>query len=152
MNENYWGFYLNEKTPYFSMNRYSKGANAERELIRIFWGKGFAVARTAGSGSSQLPMPDLIVLGKKRKMVLESKAWKGNYLSIREEQMLELFKWQELGGAEIFVAWKYPNKGWIFIDPKHFNKKKHYSLSYANAQRKGVPLEVLLGEQKQLKV
>ncbi|MCH7902167.1 hypothetical protein IIC68_00265 [archaeon] len=106
------------------MGHYNKGANAERELIRLFWGKGFAVARTAGSGKNPLPMPDLIILGKGRQIVLEAKAWRSNYLSIREEQMDELFKWQEMGGAEIFVAWKYPNKGWFFIEPKHFNKNR----------------------------
>jgi len=132
------------------MSRYNKGANAERELIKLFWGKGFAVARTAGSGKNPLPMPDLVILGKGRQIVLEAKAWKSNYLNIREEQMDELFKWQEVGGAEVFIAWKYPNKGWFFIEPKHFNKKKHYSLSFTKAQKVGVSLEVLIGEQAQL--
>ncbi len=76
------------------MSRYNKGANAERELITLFWGKGFAIARTAGSGKNSLPMPDLVILGKGRQIVLEAKAWKSNYLNIREGQMNELFKWR----------------------------------------------------------
>lgn len=133
------------------MSRYNKGANAERELIRLFWSKGFAVARTAGSGKNRLPMPDLIVLGKGRQIVIEAKAWRNNYLNIRDEQMDELLKWEEVGGAEIFIAWKYPNKGWFFIEPKHFSKKKHYSISFTKTQKVGVPIDVLIGEQSTIK-
>jgi len=132
------------------MSHYNKGANAERELIRMFWKEDFAVARTAGSGKNALPMPDLIALNKKRKIVIEAKAWRSNYLSIREEQMNELLKWKEVANAEVFVAWKYPNKGWFFIEPKHFSKKKHYSLSLVKAKKIGLPFEVLIGKQSQL--
>ncbi len=134
------------------MTRYNKGASAERELIRILWGKGFAVARTAGSGKNKLPMPDLICLGKGRAIVFECKAWKGQYLNIMAEQMQELLKWNEIGNAEVFVAWKFPNKGWFFIKPEAFNKNKNYSIKFADAQKKGVTLDVLLKEQSQLKV
>lgn len=132
------------------MTRYNKGANAERELIRLFWEKGFAVARTAGSGKNQLPMPDLIVLGKGRKMVLEAKAWRAPHLSIASGQMKELLRWGGRADAEVFVAWRYPNKGWFFIKPEEFNVAKHYSISFAKAQKVGVPLMVLIGEQQQL--
>ena len=134
------------------MARYDKGANAERELIRMFWGKGFAVARTAGSGKNQLPMPDLIVLGKGRQIVIEAKAWRSSHLSISEDQMRELLRWREVAGAEVVVAWKYPNKGWFFIGPKEFSKNKHYSLSFAKAQKAGSTFPVFIGEQARLKV
>ncbi|HZX19719.1 MAG TPA: Holliday junction resolvase Hjc [archaeon] len=132
------------------MAHYNKGANAERELIKLFWGKGFAIARTAGSGKNSLPMPDLIIMGKGRNIVIEAKAWRADYLNIREEQMDELLKWQELGNAEVFVAWKYPNKGWFFIHPKEFNKAKNYSISFEKVQKVGVPLEVFIGEQSRI--
>jgi len=134
------------------MAHYNKGANAERELIRLFWSKGFAVARTAGSGKNALPMPDLIVLGKGRKIVIEAKAWRSDYLNIVEAQMDELFKWQEIGEAEIFVAWKYPNKGWFFLTPTDFNKNKNYTISFKKAQKIGVTIDVLIGTQKQLPI
>ena len=134
------------------MARYDKGAAAERELIKILWGKGFAVARVAGSGKNALPMPDLIALGKGRVIVFECKAWKGKYLSVSREQMHELFKWREIGDAEVFIAWKYPKKGWFFIKPEHFHSNKLYSLSFPVAQKKGLTVEVLVGEQKQLKL
>lgn len=132
------------------MARYDKGANAERELIRLFWDRGFAVARTAGSGKNQLPMPDIIVLGKGRSMVIEAKAWRSAHLTIIGEKMEELLKWARIAGAEPFVAWKYPNKGWFFIKPGSFRKAKHYSLSFSDAQRVGMTLDILIGAQKRL--
>ncbi len=133
------------------MAHYNKGANAERELLQLFWAKGFAVARTAGSGKNALPMPDLIVMGKGRSIVIEAKAWRNNNLTILDYQMQELLKWQELAGAEVYVAWRYPNKGWVFLKPEHFHKNKHYAISFRQAQNVGSTLEVLLGEQIQLK-
>ncbi len=132
------------------MARYDKGANAERELIRLFWEKGFAAARVAGSGKNALPMPDLIVLGKGRKMIIESKAWRAKHLSIDALQMSELLRWGERGGAEVFIAWKYPNKGWFFVRTEEFNHGKHFTISFEKVQRIGVPLEILIGEQSRL--
>jgi Holliday junction resolvase - archaeal type len=40
--------------------RKSKGSKAERDLIHLFWSKGFAAMRAAGSGSSQHPSPDIL--------------------------------------------------------------------------------------------
>ncbi len=132
------------------MAHYNKGANAERELIRLFWDKGFAVARVAGSGKNVLPMPDLIVLGKDRRLIIEAKAWRAPHLSINALQMGELLKWGERGGAEVFVAWKYPNKGWFFVKPGEFNIGKNYNISFEKVQRVGVLFPVLIGEQSQL--
>ena len=40
--------------------RKSKGSKAERELISMFWKKGFAAMRAAGSGSTHHPSPDIV--------------------------------------------------------------------------------------------
>ena len=40
--------------------RKSKGSKAERDLIHMFWAKGFGAMRAAGSGSTQHPSPDVI--------------------------------------------------------------------------------------------
>ena len=133
------------------MAHYNKGANAERELLKILWEKGYAVCRAAGSGKNALPMPDLIVMGKGRSIVLEAKAWRNNNLTILDCQMQELYKWEEIARAEVYVAWRYPNRGWLFIKPSLFHKNKHYSISYSEARRTGITLEVLLGEQVTLK-
>ncbi|MEK6957401.1 MAG: Holliday junction resolvase Hjc [archaeon] len=134
------------------MAHYNKGASAERELIKLLWNLGFVAARVAGSGKNALPMPDLIALGKGKSFIFECKAWRGNYLNISAEQMAELQKWGEVSGAQAFIGWKYPNKGWFFVKPEHFRKSKHYNISIATTMKVGIPLEVVVGEQRQLKV
>ena len=146
------GEYINAKPPIFCMAHYNKGANAERELLKIFWEKGFAVCRAAGSGKNALPMPDLIAMNRQRTLVIEAKAWRSNNLTILDYQMQELFKWRDIAGAEVYIAWKYPNKGWFFILPENFRKNKHYAISLSEAQSLGKTIEILLGEQKQLVV
>ncbi|MEM4363963.1 MAG: Holliday junction resolvase Hjc, partial [Candidatus Diapherotrites archaeon] len=94
------------------MARYGKGASAERELMRLFSSAGFAVVRSAGSGKSQLPCPDVVVLNNGKVLSFECKAWRSKHLVISEQQMSDLFKWQSLSGSSTFVAWKFPNKGW----------------------------------------
>lgn len=134
------------------MARYSKGANAERELIRELWNKGFAVTRTAGSGSTPLPAPDLVALGKEKKLAFECKAWKSSYLSLDIAQMEEQLEWCERADAELYIAWKIPHEGWLFLHPKHFNKTpKFYYISRKNANKNAVKLEVILGQQATLK-
>jgi len=132
--------------------RYRKGANAERELIQMLYGKGFAVVRVAGSGATSLPCPDCLALSRKKKMAFECKAWSGNYLHIPVEQMDELANWANTAGIEFFVAWKISREGWIFLRKNAFHKSnKHYSISKKKAKSSGFLFSVLVGEQKQLK-
>ncbi len=130
------------------MSRYAKGANAERELIKMLFDKGFAVARVAGSGVSPLPCPDIVALKPGKVLGIECKAWDSAYLSIPIEQIEGLLKWAGASGGEVFVGWKQSRKGWFFIDPGNFNRsKKFYIISQKNSVSKGVSLEVLLGNQ-----
>lgn len=129
------------------MAHYNKGASAERELMRLFAERGFAVARSAGSGKNQLPTPDLIVLGHGRHLSIECKAWRASHLTISDVQMADLKKWELLSGGETYIAWKYPNKGWFFLKIQDFSKAKHYNISFEKAQKVGVPIDVLCGLQ-----
>lgn len=125
---------------------YTKGANAERELIQMLWQKGFAAARMAGSGKNVLPMPDLIALGKNKKLIFECKAWDKSSLTIETLKMNELFEWQKRSNVELVIAWKVPHKGWLFLLPKHLHKTpKSHSISLKDAFSKGIKLEALLG-------
>lgn len=135
------------------MARYKKGADAERELIHILYDKGFAVVRTAGSGKTSLPAPDLVALSKEKRLAFECKAWKGNYLNIPIRQIEELKKWGKMASAELYIAWKIPRKGWLFLPLKLLKKKnKNFTISRKRASQKGIELNVLLGIQKQLRV
>ncbi len=130
------------------MAYYNKGANAERELIHILFKNGLSVVRTAGSGATSLPAPDVIALDKKNKLAFECKAWNAAYLSIPIEQMEELQKWARRAGTKVFVAWKIPKKGWHFLRPKDFTKRrKHFMISRKKALTHSINLNVIIGRQ-----
>ncbi|PIN98295.1 MAG: hypothetical protein COT90_05060 [Candidatus Diapherotrites archaeon CG10_big_fil_rev_8_21_14_0_10_31_34] len=134
------------------MAHYNKGANAERELLRIIYDNGFGCVRIAGSGATILPSPDIVALSPNKKISFECKAWNSNYLNVSITQMTELIKWGEISGTEVFVAWKIPQKGWLFLKPEDFAKKaKSYSINQKQAFKKSQNLAVILGKQAVLK-
>jgi len=96
------------------VNRYSKGARGERELIHKFSDAGFSVIRAAGSGVNSLS-PDLLVFKRGRQYAFESKAWGGNRVSIPREQFEGLQKWEENTGITTMIAWKIDRMGWFFF-------------------------------------
>ncbi len=135
------------------MSKYRKGANAERELLHLFYKEGFAVLRVAGSGASSLPCPDCLALSKGKKFAFECKYWKGNHLSIPKRQMESLLQWSEQSGIPVYIAWRMPREGWLFIKPESFRQSdKAYIISVKEAKRFGKSFNVLLGKQKLLKI
>ncbi|MDD3083610.1 MAG: Holliday junction resolvase Hjc [Candidatus ainarchaeum sp.] len=133
------------------MTRYDKGANAERELIKMLDSRGFAVLRVAGSGVNPLPCPDVVALLNGKIIAFECKARKGAYLPIQKEQMDEEVSWAKKAGAIFVVAWKIPNKGWLFISPEIFHLAgKNYMLSLDNAKKHAIDLNVIIGQQSML--
>ncbi|MDD4250618.1 MAG: Holliday junction resolvase Hjc [Candidatus ainarchaeum sp.] len=127
------------------MSHYNKGANAERELIKILDGLGFAVLRVAGSGVNPLPCPDVVALFKGKIIAFECKARKGKYLPIAKEQLDEEIGWANKAGADFVVAWKVPNKGWLFVYPAAFRLAgKNYMLSLDEAKKNSFELDVII--------
>ena len=134
------------------MTRYAKGADAERELIHLLFDKGFSVVRVAGSGKTALPAPDLIALHKGRILAFECKAWASGSIHIPVSQMQELLSWCDRAGAEIFLAWKYPHKGWFFLKPGDFSQTdKNNSITLRHAQARAIHLDVLTGHMARLR-
>jgi len=133
------------------MSKYRKGSDAERELQQTLWNMGMAVIRVAGSGASLLPAPDLIAMSKKKKLAFECKAWDSAYLTIPKKQMLELKEWSGKAGADFFIAWKIPYRGWLFLPEKAFTKtEKAYTISKSKAKKKSLNLNVITGSQSML--
>jgi len=127
---------------------YNKGANAERELIHSLHAQGFAVLRVAGSGVSPLPSPDVVALKHGKILAFECKAWKGKYLAIPVETFNDEVNWAETAGADFFVAWKVPHKGWLFVSAKHFhNAGKNFMISLDDARKHSANLLVIEGLQ-----
>ena len=56
----------------------SKGTRGERELFHLFWNNQWGCIRTAGSGSTPLPAPDLLASKKNRYLAIECKVLKNN--------------------------------------------------------------------------
>ena len=111
------------------MKNKQKGSNAERELLFMLFNKGFAVSRVAGSGSSQLPTPDVLGFKNKKAIAIECKTKKGEYLNIREEQIEELKLWEKLSGLKAYIAWRLGKDAWFFIGIDKLNKTKRPMLS-----------------------
>ncbi|MFH0714156.1 MAG: Holliday junction resolvase Hjc [Candidatus Diapherotrites archaeon] len=127
------------------MTRYEKGANAERELIKELYAKGYSVIRAAGSGVTPLPSPDLLALNGRKTLAFECKAWGSTSLTIPHEQFDSTMEWCAKADAEFFIAWKATGKGWHFLKPEHFHKNaKSYSVSFKDALAKGIPFSTLV--------
>ena len=125
---------------------HSKGANAERELMHLFFKEGFSVVRIAGSGTSPLPAPDIIALRNGRIIAVECKARKAKNLAISVAQMQELRGWARKAGAEPLVGWKIPRKGWFFLKPAQLHSTdKFFLISLKDALEKGKSLQDVIG-------
>lgn len=129
----------------------AKGSNAERELMQKLWDNGFAVIRAAGSGVSQLPCPDVVAMNKAKKIAFECKAWNSKYLSIDIKQMDQMLEWAVKADSHLFIAWKIPNKGWLFLKPEHFTRHSNsYTISLKKASKDTTRLAVIAGLQSTL--
>ncbi len=119
------------------MNTKAKGTNAERELIHMFWAKGFASLRSAGSGSMKYPSPDLLVGNNIRKFAIEVKKPGNAYQHLDKKEIEDLSKFAEMFGAEAWVAVKF--KEWHFLTLEDLNETaNNYSITKEIAERKGL--------------
>ena len=105
-----------------------KGSRAERELLAMFWENGFGGYRSAGSGSTPLPSPDLLVGNGKRYLAIECKSLKSKTKYLEIEQIKELIEFSKKFGAEPWIGLRFNNIGWYFIQPHRLEKTKNGSL------------------------
>lgn len=129
------------------MKNKQKGSNAERELLFDLYDKGFAVSRVAGSGSSQLPTPDVLAFKNGKAIAIECKSKKGEYLNIKEQQIEELFLWEKLSGLKAFIAWRLGKEQWYFLHISQLSKtKKAYAIKRKEIQEKGEIFEKFISK------
>jgi holliday junction resolvase Hjr len=125
-----------------NMARNNKGANAERELIKMLDKLEYAVLRVAGSGVNPLPCPDAVALKNGKILAIECKARKGDYLAIETSQMQEEINWAKKAGANFWIAWKVPFKGWLFLTPEQFTlREKNYMIKLDKAIKESKKIE-----------
>ncbi len=119
-----------------------KGINAERDLIHKLWELGWAAIRSAGSGSSHYPSPDIIAGKLGRRLAIECKitASERKYFPIDEIRNLEYFA--KHFGAEPFVSVKFPKKEWFFFTLEDLKETKNgFSIGSDDCDLKGISLE-----------
>lgn len=127
------------------MSKKGRGINAERELIRLLWEKGFSACRVAGSGSSRFPSPDIIAGNAARKLAIECKTSREESRYIPKENLEQLRIFANAFGAEPWIAVRFAKNNWLFIslDDLH-DTGNNFSISLENAKKKGFLLEELL--------
>ena len=129
------------------MSLKSKGINAERELVHMFWAKDWACLRIAGSGSSRYPSPDLLVGNKLRRLAIECKVTKEKSKYFAKESILALRTFADVFGAEPWVAVKFKDHEWYFVSLEDLKGTGNgFSLNIDGAKSKGLLFEEMLRE------
>ncbi len=105
-----------------------KGSNAERELVQMLWGSGFAAVRVAGSGVSKYPSPDIVASNGSRILAIECKTTLKDHQYFHPEQISQLIGFAEQFKATPILAVKFTNKGWFFFSPEDLEKTPSHNL------------------------
>ena len=130
----------------------SKGSRLERELIAKFYNTGkFIPLRAAGSGSTPLPSPDLLVGGKGRVLAIECKGGKSSRY-IDKQQIAELKEFAEKFGAEPWVGARFNNTEWLFLkieDLKESKTGNNFVVDIKFAKERGRKFEQLINQTHQ---
>ena len=125
-----------------------KGSRTERELVHLFFDNLYMPIRIAGSGSTPLPSPDIVVGGFGKVFAIECKSGKTTRY-IRKEQMEELILFSNRFGAEALIGVRFDREGWFFLKPEQLDITKggSYSLSLEDAKQKGLSFGKLIGKE-----
>ena len=125
------------------MSRKSKGINAERELIHLFWQRGWACVRVAGSGASRYPTPDIVAGRRSRSLAIECKSSRGLYQYLDDEEILQLKTFSELFGAEPWIGVRFNTLPWKFFRIQNLARTKGNFVVTRKDQ--GISVDDLLG-------
>jgi|SRR3989344_7931434 len=111
----------------------------------MFWDSGLACTRTAGSGSTTVPAPDLLVGNQKKKFAIECKSGK-NKRYLTKKEINELIFFAEKFGAEPWVGIRFNNVDWLFLKPNDLgvSKGENYFISLELAKEKGISFNDLI--------
>ena len=128
------------------MSHKSKGSNAERELVHLFWGRGWASVRVAGSGSAHYPSPDILAGNGVRRIAVECKSSGGMVKYLTSKEVGELQEFAHIFGAEAWIGVRFDDMKWHFLSVDDLKKSGDgFSVSVELAKRKGLLFEELIG-------
>ena len=122
-----------------------KGAAAERELLHLFFNKGYMGVRVAGSGSTSELSCDLLVGNGNLMAAIECKATKSKKKYISNEQINDLKTFSNNFGLAAFVAIRFSRNGWWFVHPDQLdNTGKNMAISLEDIKTRGKSFDALI--------
>jgi Holliday junction resolvase len=128
------------------MSRKSKGINAERNLISLFWGKDWASIRVAGSGSMRHPSADILASNGLRRLAIECKTSRDTSKYLGKEEVEELKVFARMFGAEPWIAVRFDRTEWLFVALDDLKDTgNNYLVSLELAKNKGLLFEEIIG-------
>ena len=129
------------------MSLKSKGINAERELVHIFWAKEWACLRIAGSGSNRYPSPDVLVSNKLRRLAIECTSTKDQKKYFDKNEIESLKKFADVFGAEPWIAVKFKGRDWYFISTEDLKEtEKGFMIDVEISKTKGLLFEEMINK------
>lgn len=124
----------------------SKGISAERSLFHEFWNRGWAAIRSAASGATKYPSPDILAGRGHRRLAIEVKVTKFSKQYLPKEEVFQLKEFADIFGAESWIAIKFPRTQWLMVtieDLQH-TRGKNYVLSLETAKFKGLSVDEVI--------
>jgi len=134
-----------------------KGTRAERELLHMFNDNGWMGVRAAGSGSTSLLAPDILVGDGKRHLAIECKSISGKRKYFYEAELKQIRDFGKKFGAEPWIGMRFDKIKWFFIkvgDVKKAKKEKGkcYVITLDFAIKRGLTFKELIGLYRQKRI
>ncbi|MDR2623911.1 MAG: Holliday junction resolvase [Methanobrevibacter sp.] len=131
-----------------------KGSKEERDLVHIFWDKGFAAMRApASGGATKKPLPDVLAGNSKKYLAIEVKTTTKELIYVDSSQIDGLYKFCEIFGAEPYLGVKFKQTKWLFLNIESMTKtkSKNYKVDKNLALEKGLDIDEVIGRDRQIK-
>jgi len=131
-----------------------KGTRWERQLFNLLWEHFGPCLRSAGSGCTPKPSPDLLASNGKRILVIECKNNKKEVIYLTQKEIFELNLFAKNFNAEPWLAIKFDNKGWYFIRSDKISKSKgeSFRVSLDDLKKEGLVFDEFVGKYEQQKL
>jgi len=115
----------------------------ERELIGLLWPAGFACIRSAGSGRTRHPNPDILASNGRSVYAIECKSSARDEIRFEKSQLDDLVSFSSLFNARPVVAARFNHNGWIFFTPEKLERtgSGNVKVSIGHAKANGMSFQ-----------
>ncbi len=136
-----------------------RGIQDERNLVRLFYKRGFAVMRApASGGSTKMPRPDILAGSRDRgvQLAVEVKTTRKKTLYIPRESVRQLVEFSERFGCRPVIAVKFRGmkRRWRFLDPKDLDstQSENFKITFEESLLRGMDLGEVMKEGRQTRL